>query len=596
MCRIAGIITSVLPNEDYAPHVENMCDVMKHGGPDGRGMFQSNDMRITLGNRRLALIDLTADGNQPMRHGENLVITFNGEVYNHPEIRKELQILGHTFKTSSDTEVILVAYEAWGKSAFIKLKGMFAFALADLVEEKTFLVRGPIGIKPLYFSYQDNTLTFASEVKAFGKSHFTFEEEKNWKTYYLAFGHIPEPFTTLEGVCALPKGHILEMDLKKSSLSIKRYYHFDYTENIIKKANAEKVVRESLRLSVRNHLLADAPIGLFLSGGIDSSILALLADESSTHITTVSVNFSDPNFSEKKYQTIIAEKTLSKHAGYTLTFKEFEANFDNALNAMDQPSNDGMNTWFISKFAKEIGLKAVLSGVGADELFGGYASFRRSRLISVLKLLPAIVLKTIALLPFNSAKRCYFLSYKNLVGEYLFLRGLYTPETISKLLKIPKIKVNSVLSRLNLETPDIKFRKEKARISWLETNLYLQNQLLKDTDSMSMSQGLEVRTPFLDVDFVQNCLHIKSTLRFDNKQKKRLLVDAFEGILPTEIWARQKMGFTFPFENWLKKIEKLNSPELYSDNKTATDLYQKFKMGKLPWAKMLALYQISIAK
>lgn len=596
MCRIAGIISVEIPETNYHQEVNRMCESMKHGGPDDAGIFQSKDKRITIGNRRLALIDLSPDGSQPMRYGKDLVITFNGEVYNHPEIRKELIALGLTFKTMSDTEVILAAYKAWGKASFVRLKGMFAFALIDLKREKSYLVRGPIGIKPLYYSYQNKKLIFSSEVRAFEHAPGQFLPEPDWKIYFLAFGHLPEPFTTFNGVKSLPKGHVLEMDLANQTIDIYRYFHFNYNEDVNKKSQAEKLIRDSLRLSVRKHLLSDAPIGLFLSGGIDSSILALLADESSMHITTVSVNFSDPNFSEKKYQRIIAEKSLSKHAGYTLTFKEFEAHFDQAMHAMDQPSNDGINTWFISKFAKENGLKAVLSGIGADELFGGYASFRRSKLVWILKRFPSILLKAIAIVPFNSTKRCYFLSYKNLVGEYLFLRGLYTPDIISQLLNVPKKYVNEKLRELKLETPGVKFKKEKAKISWLETNLYLQNQLLKDTDYMSMSHGLEVRTPFLDVDFVQNCLRIDSNLRFDNKQKKRLLVNAFEGILPSEIWARKKMGFTFPFENWLRKIEKINTRSLYSENETAEILFKKFEHGKLPWAKMLALYQISIGK
>ncbi|RYE45874.1 MAG: asparagine synthase [Sphingobacteriales bacterium] len=260
---------------------------------------------------------------------------------------------------------------------------------------------------------------------------------------------------------------------------------------------------------------------------------------------------------------------------------------------MDQPTNDGINTWFISKYAKENGLKAVLSGIGADELFGGYASFQRSGILYILRQLPRFLLRLMAKLPFKGAKRCYFLSYKNVLGEYLFLRGLYTPDTIAQLLNVSIAEVDEKLEGFTLEIPEAIFTKEKARVSWLESNLYLQNQLLKDTDYMSMSHGVEVRTPFLDVDFVQACLRIKSALRFDNRQKKRMLVDSFSGILPQEIWKRPKMGFTFPFTNWLRKIPKVNNSELYTSNPTAYKLFEKFRAGKLSWAKMLVLYQIS---
>ncbi|RYE56265.1 MAG: asparagine synthase (glutamine-hydrolyzing) [Sphingobacteriales bacterium] len=594
MCRIAGIVSTNKPTESNLPYVEKMCLSMKHGGPDGHGLFSSDDERVTLGNRRLSLIDLSDEADQPMQV-KDITITYNGEVYNHIEIRDELIELGYEFKTESDTEVILTAYKAWGTSSFVKLKGMMAFAISDESINKVYLVRGPLGIKPLYYSFIDGDLTFASEVKAFNHAKYQYKEKTNWQVYFLAFGHIPEPYTTLENVTSLPKAHFLEMDLLSGKIQVKRYHTFRYEETVTDKTKAEKLIHNSLRMAVKKHLICDAPIGLFLSGGIDSSILALLADESTKYLKTISVNFSEQSFSEKKYQLIIAEKILSKHAGYTLDFHEFKQNFDKALMAMDQPTNDGINTWFISKYAKENGLKAVLSGIGADELFGGYASFQRTGIVSILKALPPFALKIISLLPFNSTKRCYFLSYKNLVGEYLFLRGLYTPELISGLLNMKKQEVNRLLSSLMLEIPEAIFSKEKARISWLESNLYLQNQLLKDTDYMSMSHGVEVRTPFLDVDFVQACLKIKSALRFDNRQKKRMLVDSFTGILPKEIWARPKMGFTFPFAAWLRKIDKINNKTIYKGNAYAMKLFRKFKNGHLSWAKMLVLYQVSAA-
>ncbi len=593
MCRIAGIITTQPHNsKNHFEDVKAMCTSMKNGGPDGFGIYQTPDKKVTLGNRRLSLIDLSENGHQPMEYSDGTTITYNGEIYNHLEIKKELLSLNYRFNTESDTEVLLVAYKCWGTNAFKKLKGMYSFCLYDPHLEEIFLVRSPLGIKPLYYSLIDDKLIFASEVKAFTKCGEQFQPLSNWKIYFLAFGHIPEPYTTLEHVKSLPKGHYLKKNLTDGNSEIVEYFSFNYEETIADRNEAKKKIKETLKKAVKSHLISDAPIGIFLSGGIDSSILTLIADDCTRQLQTISVNFKEVPFSEEKYQEIIADKTISKHVNYTLNQTEFDSNLSEALQAMDQPSNDGINTWFISKIAKENGLKAVISGIGADEYLGGYASFRRGNILNLLNILPVKLLKIISRLPFTGTRRSYYLSYNSPVGEYLFLRGLYDPKRISKILKLPVSTVNETLNGLNVQIPESVIKDKKSKISWLEANMYLQNQLLKDSDCMSMYHGIELRTPYLDEDFVQTCLNIKSSIRFDRRQKKQLLVDAFQDILPPEIYSRRKMGFTLPFTKWLKNNILINTKSTYKSNAYILKLLVAFKNDKLSWAKVLALYQI----
>ncbi|UKT64406.1 asparagine synthase (glutamine-hydrolyzing) [Pedobacter mucosus] len=580
-------------------NVKSMCEVMKHGGPDDEGFYINDVEKIVFGHRRLALIDTSPAGHQPMFYErDDLVITFNGEIYNYLELKIELEKLGFIFKTKSDTEVILAAYAAWDIKSFNKIKGMFAFALYDKKSESTYLVRDRSGIKPLYYSAIQKQLIFSSEVKAFKKTDISFEENEDWKIYFLAFGHIPEPLTTLANVSMLPKGHYLKWHHIQQSFSIDTYISDEIALPIKDKIAATKQVFSALNTAVKSHLLSDAPIGVFLSGGIDSSILTLLASEIQKEkgiengLNTLSINFEENKFSEKPYQDLIIEKVKANHSDFTITKSFFDQHFPEALASMDQPTMDGINSWFVNYFAKEKGLKAVLSGVGADELFGGYPSFKRMPLVKLLEKIPEPILKKVSIFEIPIFKRAYYLSYKNTTGKYLFLRGIFTPIEISELLNLSVKKINAVLSTINLsKVPDGLSPQEEA--SWLEYNLYMQNQLLKDTDVMSMHHGVEVRVPYLDQDLVKLLKNIPSKIRFETTKPKSLLVDAFEHVLPKEIWNRPKMGFTFPFQIWLQKNSYLDTRLHKIENKKTNNLIKKFSKGKIHWSKAMALYIIS---
>ena len=591
MCRIAGIISHKINQQEAEAGLQRMCNAMHKGGPDGYGYQTFPDYSMTFGHRRLALIDLSENGKQPMSYRDHLWITFNGEIYNYLELKTDLVEKGYTFQNQTDTEVILAGYQEYGIDSFKNLKGMFAFALLDKKTNQTFLVRDGLGIKPLYYYNQGNELYFASEVKAFKALDKNLKENKDWPIYFLSFGFIPEPYTTLANVYSLPRGHYLIWDHQTQESKILQFADKYPAKENKDQSSAEKEIKTNLDRAVKRHLIADAPIGVFLSGGIDSSLLSIIANEQKAQtINTVSINFNEPEFSEQRFQDIVARQINSKHISYTVTSKDFEQNIHQIFEDMDQPSNDGINSWFVNKVARENGLKAVLSGIGADELFGGYPSFKRHQLIKKLKKMPRFLLRQAKYLPSDKLKRISFLAYDNPIGEYLFLRGFYTPNVVSSLLNIPEKQIEQLLADYPIDNEVEKLSAED-RISWFETNIYMQNQLLKDTDYMSMAHGVEVRVPFLDQDVVATTLKLPTAQRFSS-QPKSLLINAYQNLLPEAIWNRPKKGFTFPFQHWFASYKPMLNEKHYNENPQALNLLAQFKHNKLHWSKLFAVYQV----
>lgn len=592
MCRIAGIIAKDFSVSQLQHQVTLMCESMKHGGPDDFGVIVDEERRVCLGHRRLSILDLSQAGHQPMQNDNGqMTIVYNGEIYNFKTLRDELIKNGFKFSSESDTEVIIKAYEFWGEEAFKKFNGIFAFALHDKSKNCIYLVRDHSGIKPLYYNANVNQLIFASEVKAFAHSGFNLNENENWKIYYLAFGHIPEPFTTLKNVYSLPKGSYLKYELSEGSFKIRSYFEFGTSIEILEEKEAITRIREELTKAIKLQLISDTSIGVLFSGGLDSSIITLLADKYSRgNLTSISANFNEIDFSESKHRKAISERVSAKNHEHLITYRDFVYNFETVLNNMDQPTNDGINTWFICKCAKENGLKSVLSGLGADELFGGYPSFDRIRKIQNLGTLSKELIKAARFLKHTKLKRLYYLSFQSPVGEYLCLRGLYTPDVIAELLGIDVQTVINCLQNIPLND-SIRYLNDEERASWFEMNMYMQNQLLKDTDFMSMSHGVEVRVPFLDPNFIKLVSSIHPSIRFGENQKKRLLIEAYRKELPDQVWNRSKMGFTFPFKEWIRKNKDISSPDLYQ-NKKAKKLMQAFSQNKLHWSSALALHKV----
>jgi len=571
-----------------------MCSALKHGGPDDEGVFVDEGRGLVFGHRRLSIIDLSSNGHQPMADTQNKVwITFNGEIYNYLELKKELLKTGAKFHSDTDTEVILTAYLHWGISAFSKLRGIFAFALYDTEKAVTYLVRDSTGVKPLYYHIENEALSFASEVKAFRSAGVTNATDETWPVMFLAFGHIPEPGTTLKNVYSLAKGHFLSWDHYKCTYEIapynvkKGHQHYITDVNVIKEC-----ISDTLRAAVKRQLIADAPIGVFLSGGTDSSLISLLANEQKEQqLKTISIYFDEKTYDERAYQNLILREIDGQKFAHLVRQQDFENFLPEIIHAMDMPTTDGTNTWFISKYAHEDGLKSVLSGVGADELFGGYPSFSRIKYLRYLRRIPSGLLAAANHFKTDKYRKVSFLTHNSYLADYLFLRGFFVPEDIAKILDTDVKQVYNILFN-NHPMPDLgPYDQEHA--AWFETNLYMQNQLLRDTDVMSMSHGLEVRVPFLDEDFKQLAESISPEIRFNNELPKKVLIDSFSSILPKAIWERPKMGFTFPLQEWMGKHPDISDESRYK-GKVAQTAVKKFKRGQLHWSKIFALYLIQI--
>ncbi|MGF1925288.1 MAG: asparagine synthase (glutamine-hydrolyzing), partial [Bacteroidia bacterium] len=381
MCRIAGIISREFSVDKINHHTTLMCDSMFHGGPDDGGCLVDPEAKVGLGNRRLAILDLSPAGHQPMvSDNKKISITYNGEIYNFKIIKEELKKEGIIFSTHTDTEVIIKAYEFWGEDCFTKFNGVFAFCIHDKTKNCVYLVRDQSGVKPVYYIANRDEFIFASEVKAFKHSGKEMIEDENWKIYYLAFGHIPEPFTTLKNVFSLPKGSFLKYELVTGSFKITPYFQFNSFVDILDEKEAIQSIREELTKAIKLQLISDTTIGVLFSGGLDSSIITLLADTySKGNLSSISANFNEIDFSESNHRKVMSERVAGAHFEHIITYRDFVFNFETILQDMDQPTNDGINTWFVCKCAKENGVKSVLSGLGADELFGGYPSFDRIR-------------------------------------------------------------------------------------------------------------------------------------------------------------------------------------------------------------------------
>ena len=587
MCRVSGIINPITTFENAVMHVEQMCALQKHGGPDDVGIYKNKENKIVIGHRRLALLDLTSAGHQPMHYLERYTITYNGELYNYKDIKATLVENGYTFKTNTDTEVILAAFAKWNTYAFAKFNGMFAFALCDNEENKIYLVRDAAGIKPLYYSTIGESLIFASEIRAFSSIEYLKEQNKNVAVFQMAYGYLPEPHTLLKHVKPLPKGCFLSYDVSSKKTSLQLFNFFSFSNKIINNNETENLIYTKIDDAVKSQMVSDAPIGVFLSGGLDSAILAKLAnDEVKNNLHTLSIYFEENKYSEKKYQDLVAEKLQSEHHSILLTEKCFHNNFAQILNDMDLPSCDGINTWFISKFAAEAGLKAVLSGIGADELFGGYPSFTRMSAGMAFQNMPNFLVRNASKFAIKKYERISYLKLEGIRGLYLFLRGHFSPNEIAIQLGAYEKDIWKILEE-EIPSPHLNLNAGN-KASWMEFNLYMQDQLLRDADVMSMAHGLEIRVPFLDNEVINTAFSINEKVKFNASKKKSLLVNAFGESLPKEIWNRPKMGFTFPFAEWLKNnafVKEL----LQSKNKHTQKTAENFMTGKLHWSKIMSL-------
>jgi asparagine synthase (glutamine-hydrolysing) len=567
MCGITGIIGNQLNTSVYQTAIQKMTDAIAHRGPNSQGLWQ--DETCFLGHRRLSIIDLSEAGNQPfISQDGRYILIYNGELYNYKDLKFELQRAEHgsknipyIFKTNTDTEVILASYLRWGNNCMKRFNGMFAFAIWDTVEKKLLIARDRLGVKPLYYQYKNNTLVFASEIRALIKSEIVDKKiNPSAVAEYVQYATVHAPNTILQDVLMLMPGHFLE--LQHDALSISSYWNInDYTtskQDLSYKETCNQV-NDLLTDSVERRLVADVPFGAFLSGGIDSSaIVGLMSKVSSEKIQTFNISFDEGEFSEAKYARQISQKFNTQHHEIKLTPTDFLKQLPEALAAIDHPSGDGPNSYIVSKATKQAGITMALSGLGGDELFAGYDIFKRFYELekkSWLNIVPAknLVGKFIASQKksVQGDKTSEILALDTISGyqAYPINRKLFNQKDYQSLLKNKYNDSNFIFNCIKNSKTDKNHI--LSRVSLFEIETYMQNILLRDADQMSMAVALEVRVPFLDYQLVEFTLGVKDEYKYPHTPKK-LLIDALGDLLPNEIVNRPKMGFTLPWKEWLK--------------------------------------------
>jgi asparagine synthase (glutamine-hydrolysing) len=566
MCGFAAILAHRSAGAGVDPtELARMTQSMAKRGPDGAGHWQSPDGHVAMGHRRLSIIDLSEQAGQPMlAHDGSLAIVFNGEIYNYRELRREMEAAGTRFRTQSDTEVLLELYRREGAGMLPKLRGMFAFALWDPARSGMLFARDPFGIKPLYVADNGKTVRAASQVRALlaGGAVDTSPDPAG-QAGFLLWGHVPEPFTLYRGISALPAGSWLWADLDGKR---ERGTFFDFAEEIGRAGERRPGpdLRDALQDSVRAHLVADVRVGVFLSGGLDSTTLAALAAEvAGTPPSAVSLGFAeyrDTARDEIPLAEIMARQLGADHRIARITAADFAASRDAILADMDQPSIDGVNTWFVAREAARSGLKVALSGVGGDELFAGYDTFRQvPQLVGLLgrfgflrpfgRLLRATT--AAAAMAAGRPKAAGLIEYGTRFGDaYLLRRGLFCPWELPELLGGDMARAG--LERLQPTTGADRLvagiTSDRLKVSALETTFYMRNQLLRDSDWAAMAHGVELRTPLVDVELFRAVL---SLLIGGAAPGKLDMAACARPPLPGQILARRKTGFFVPIAQWM---------------------------------------------
>lgn len=560
MCGIAGIV-SFTKSINLPVTIRRMTDAMAHRGPDAEG-FYTNDA-IALGHRRLSIIDLSAVANQPIAdYTGRYQVIFNGELYNFRDVKKLLP--DYPFTTNGDTEVLLAAYSKWGPDCLTLLKGMFAFAIWDKEEQVLFIARDRMGVKPVYYYSDTQAFVFASEIRGIlasglmpAKANTTAIKE------FLSYQSVGFPESAINNIFQLEAGSYVT--IRDNKPQFKKYWDITSRPSVDFDFNDKQKVQQQVRLLLRNaverRLISDVPLGAFLSGGIDSSaVVGLMAEVSAARPNTFTVGFQEKEFDESGYADIISRKFNTQHNQVLLKPSVFLDELNNALNAMDTPSGDGINTYVVSKAIKQSGLTVALSGVGGDELFAGYSFFKQYLQLKKYASFWAGTrwLRQGASIALGSSNRA--LRMKQLLNApassiryfYPEFRRIMAPGLLSNLTRWSRIE-NTLLEKqlVNLPASLEKFPL-LSQVSIAEYTGYTQHTLLKDTDQMSMAVSLEAREPFFDHDLIEFVLAIPDSIKFP-VYPKSLLVESLQGLLPDEIVHRKKQGFLFPWSVWMKK-------------------------------------------
>ncbi len=628
MCGIFGIASH--NGRVPADVLERATQSLAHRGPDDSGTMIVRDdaeepVEIGLGNRRLAILDLSPSGHQPMHDPETgNWIVYNGEIYNFREIRARLQQQGFNFRSQSDTEIILKSYACWGEQCLQEFRGMFAFAIWDARRHALFLARDPMGIKPLYFFNSDRYFVFSSEARTLLDTGLVPRRiDPIGLSGYMNFGSVYEPHTLVEGVRGLGPGSYLTWHagrIKQSeywSLANSRSDEIegdDSSRNGEQRERCEAEIAHLLDESVRMQMVSDVPVGVFLSGGIDSSALVAILSRNGVRPATFSIVFRESDYSEGQHSRAVAERFHTDHHEITVSQQDFFAAIDPAISAMDLPSIDGINTFFISERARAAGVKVALSGLGGDEMFAGYSSFRNvprlqrlahtaQRIPQALRALLAYALAAFA--PSNDQNRKLLALARNgrtVNHPYFLSRTLFAPQQQEELTHAQYRDVFELFEKDLSEILDQARRLDPVNsVSYLEARCYMLNTLLRDSDFMSMAQGLEVRVPLIDHQLARRTLALPGPWKLSGSTPKPLLLRALRAELPTEIVHRPKRGFTMPFEYWLRdalrpqieqSLRRISDGPLaaHINQPAALNIWKDFLAGRTSWSRPWSLY------
>jgi asparagine synthase (glutamine-hydrolysing) len=625
VCGIVGILAR--GSEVSEALLERATRSLAHRGPDDHGTVIVREslpepIELGLGNRRLAILDLSPLGHQPMQDaatGNWLV--HNGEIYNFREVRERLEREGVAFTSQSDTEVILKAYSCWGEDCLAQFRGMFAFALWDAQRHRLFVARDPMGIKPLYYYQSDRHFLFASELRTLLQTGL-LERKLNQAALlnYLAFGSVYEPDTLIEGVSALAPGHFLTWE--RGTVTTRQYWDLTVDANsaaVIENSSADgesqqRHVHQLLDESVRMQLVSDVPVGVFLSGGIDSSSLVAILSRSGVRPSTFSIVFPEADYSEGEHSRAIATLFKTDHHELTVSQQDAFATIPDALCAMDQPTIDGVNTYFVSQRTRAAGVKVALSGLGGDEVFGGYGSFhavpRMERFGKLWANVPRPARRAVSgtferLAPASDQNRKLATLIRGngrVVHPYFLSRMLFAPGKRAELVQSIS---DDALRRADVPLRESLRHTENLdpinRVSYLESRCYMLNTLLRDSDFMSMAHGLELRVPLIDHQLAQQVMAIPGRLKTGGSSPKHLLVDALEGALPDSLVKRPKRGFTLPFEHWMRgalrsemesTLKRIANAPLGGllNPKGAREVWTGFLSGETSWSRPWSLF------
>ena len=575
MCGIAGF------NWPDPKLIKQMTDSLAHRGPDGEGQFVDN--KVSLGHRRLSILDLTEKGSQPMKY-KNFLLVFNGEIFNFQTIRTELTKKGHRFRSQSDTEVIIHSYEEWGTQCVNKFNGQWAFVIYDTKKQTLFLSRDRFGIKPLFYAQQAGQFLFASEIKAILKHKLFLSYNKQALNQYFFQKYIQTAASIYQQINQLKPGHNAIYDLNKTKLTVRKYYSLSAEIKKQKKqAIQEKLARitELIRGATEDRLVADVPVGTFLSGGLDSSLVTALAREKHSDLNTFSVGFSESSYDESPYAQDVARHLGTKHQAFEM--KVDDDLFEKVLAQLDQPFGDSsiLPTYLLAKHTRAK-VTVALSGDGADEVFGGYDTYRAYALAEQLPSVVFHLLKPITdLLPISHSKVNKLFLLKRFIqrhqsdpqSRHLDYMSTYPFDQRLQLMMQACLKVEDKYPRNTYS--------ETTQLQMLDFETYLPGDILVKTDRASMMNGLEVRVPYLDYQLVPLVLSLPQKYKLDVVRSKKLLKTIARDYLPDEIVNRTKRGFTVPLASWL------NSSKFLQELLLSSSYYQHMiidkKYVKLLW-------------